>query len=161
MSKCISINGEYSEHEPSNQEFVCGRCFAFDEDAVVAEVDSLRQKLAERDALIESQARQIAALTGSIRDISTGWDETLEQLAERDAVIDAVDDWFNGLGDAVCPDGERLARLLDASPSAVLAEHDARVLEDLIGRLVTVGWSRSARDWLRKRAAEYRKGAGQ
>ena len=47
MSTCISREGEYSEHELAEKpEFMCSRCFAFDEDAAVAEVARLRALLA-------------------------------------------------------------------------------------------------------------------
>jgi len=44
MSKCISSEGEYSEHDRANDEpeFVCGRCLVFDEDAAIAEIQRLR-----------------------------------------------------------------------------------------------------------------------
>lgn len=138
MSKCISIKGEYSEHEPSYQEFVCGRCFEFDEDAAVAEVESLRQQLAARDAVIE-QAR------GSVK----GWRSDLTALAKvrRDAILE----------------------ILTAAPVSVLAEHDARLLEDVAdsvrsrfeGSVLAEYECERVESWLRKRAAEYRKGAGQ
>lgn len=36
MSKCISSEGEYSDHELAEQpRFMCARCFAFDEDAAL------------------------------------------------------------------------------------------------------------------------------
>ncbi len=42
MSKCISSEGEYSDHELSEQpRFLCARCFAFDEDAAIARVREL------------------------------------------------------------------------------------------------------------------------
>jgi hypothetical protein len=51
MSACISSEGEYSDHEISAEfEFVCNRCFSFDEDAAVAEVRRLRALLGERSA---------------------------------------------------------------------------------------------------------------
>jgi len=94
MSKCISINGEYSEHEPSNQEFVCGRCFAFDEDAVMAEVDSLRYQLAGREAVIEwarafTLAHLSAILSASpsavLADLKADvWDECLTAIEENE-----------------------------------------------------------------------------
>jgi hypothetical protein len=42
VSTCISREGEYSDHIPDDNEFVCGRCGAFDEDSAVAEVRRLR-----------------------------------------------------------------------------------------------------------------------
>ena len=44
MSACISKHGEYSAHEPGDW---CPRCGVFNEDAVFAEVDALRAKLAD------------------------------------------------------------------------------------------------------------------
>ena len=44
MSKCISRNGEFSDHElgEGTHEFTCSRCWAFDEDAAIATVAELR-----------------------------------------------------------------------------------------------------------------------
>lgn len=44
MSTCISMSGEYSDHELTNEAepFLCQRCFAFAEDAATAEVRRLR-----------------------------------------------------------------------------------------------------------------------
>ena len=44
MSTCISKHGEFSAHEPGDW---CPRCAAFNEEAIVAERDALRLKLAE------------------------------------------------------------------------------------------------------------------
>lgn len=45
MSKCISVSGEYSEHE-SDENFGCRLCFAFDEDAALARIRELEGALA-------------------------------------------------------------------------------------------------------------------
>lgn len=52
MSKCISIEGEYSEHELAEQpRFACVRCFAFDEEAALAALDEAERE-SERLRLI-------------------------------------------------------------------------------------------------------------
>lgn len=56
MSKCISMHGEYSEHDlPGTKfgEFDCNLCYAFDEDAAMAEVVRLRAKVARVEALAD------------------------------------------------------------------------------------------------------------
>lgn len=56
MSTCISLHGEYSEHVlPGTKfsEFDCDRCYAFAEDAALAEVERLRAKVARVEALAE------------------------------------------------------------------------------------------------------------
>ena len=40
MSKCISMHGEYSDCTP-DQNFICKRCTALDEDALFAKVEQL------------------------------------------------------------------------------------------------------------------------
>lgn len=49
------------------------------------------------------------------------------RVVELEAVVRAVDDWFNDLGSKRVPNGEALARLLDRAPFVVLADHDAAV----------------------------------
>src|SRR5690625_3313198 len=71
MSKCISGQGEYSDHTPGDEEFVCGRCYVVDEEAMQAEIERLRTALtADRPTVSETAteateriARQIAATT--------------------------------------------------------------------------------------------------
>lgn len=56
MSTCISQHGEYSEHDlPGTKfsEFDCNRCFAFSEDAALAEVERLRSKVTRVEALAD------------------------------------------------------------------------------------------------------------
>lgn len=48
MSTCISQHGEYSAHEPGDW---CPLCGAFNEEAIVAERDTLRAKLADATAV--------------------------------------------------------------------------------------------------------------
>ena len=49
MSKCISREGEYSDHVTGEAgtpvEFICERCFAFDEDLATDVVHELRAEL--------------------------------------------------------------------------------------------------------------------
>ena len=45
MSKCISMHGEYSDCAP-DQNFICTRCTALDEDALFAKVERLSAELA-------------------------------------------------------------------------------------------------------------------
>lgn len=56
MSKCISREGEYSEHE-TDARFACQRCFAFDEDAALAEIDHLRQIIGRCEAKLDRGVR--------------------------------------------------------------------------------------------------------
>ncbi len=57
MSTCISREGEYSDHQPLTDphsvgdEFTCGRCFAFREDAAVAEIERQRARGTKREWL--------------------------------------------------------------------------------------------------------------
>lgn len=53
MSACISYNGEFSEHQyagnvdtPIEQRYVCGRCLALDDDAMLTEIERLEGDLA-------------------------------------------------------------------------------------------------------------------
>lgn len=94
------------------------------------QIRGLREKLASRDVLIESQARQIAALTGSIQDINTGWDETLGQLAALDAVIERIAEATDVRNGSKSERLLQIAMLTTEAPVSVLAEHDARVLEE-------------------------------
>jgi hypothetical protein len=41
MSTCVSRHGEYGAHTP-DADYVCARCFALDEDALIAELHRLR-----------------------------------------------------------------------------------------------------------------------
>jgi len=55
MSKCISGQGEYSDHTPGDEEFVCGRCYVVDEEAMRAEIERLRAALtADRLSVTET-----------------------------------------------------------------------------------------------------------
>lgn len=54
MSTCISQHGEYSEHDlPGTKfsEFDCNLCYAFVEDAALAEIERLRAKVVRVEAL--------------------------------------------------------------------------------------------------------------
>jgi hypothetical protein len=50
MSTCISRQGEYGRHI-TDERFCCTRCFAFDEDAALAEIDMLRKFAADIKAI--------------------------------------------------------------------------------------------------------------
>lgn len=52
------------------------------------------------------------------------------RVVELEAVIRAVDDWFNDLGSQHVPNGNALAGLLEAAPPEVLADHDAAVWDE-------------------------------
>lgn len=53
MSKCVSAQGEYSEHElgSGDMEFVCTLCYVLDEEVIKAELDRLRAQVAAVEAL--------------------------------------------------------------------------------------------------------------
>lgn len=53
MSKCISREGEYSDHEPGDERFYCGRCYVFDEDAVLAALTAAESRLARVEAAVD------------------------------------------------------------------------------------------------------------
>jgi hypothetical protein len=71
MSTCISREGEYSEHQlGGDEEFVCTRCFAFDERAAVAEVARLRGVITNANAVEdESDNEAYYVLVGRMRGI--------------------------------------------------------------------------------------------
>ena len=56
MSRCISSRGEYSDHE-LDEDFVCSRCFTFDEFAAMAELtksrDTVKRLIGELAALCD------------------------------------------------------------------------------------------------------------
>lgn len=88
MSRCISSHGEYSEHtlpDPkaarmADDRFVCTRCFAFDEDAVM---DALRKAEAIAEAAREYVRTRRAHLDhGPLLS---------DRKAAHDALIAAVD----------------------------------------------------------------------
>lgn len=48
MSKCISREGEYSDHDLAERpRFMCSRCFAFDEDAAVNALEAAEARIKE------------------------------------------------------------------------------------------------------------------
>lgn len=104
MSKCISMEGEYSDHEP-NGEFVCGRCFAFDEDAAVRELTEGRARFAD------SEARRV----------------------ELEAVIERVRGWAESAANYLDDqESQDIQAILSTAPSTVLGEHDQAVVERTI-----------------------------
>lgn len=62
MSKCISRNGEFSDHElgEGTHEFTCSRCWAFDEDAAIATVAELRATVERCKALADEWERALS-----------------------------------------------------------------------------------------------------
>jgi hypothetical protein len=73
MSTCISREGEYSEHrmpEPSgaSADFVCRRCFAFDENAAMI-------ALGKAENAVELLRAQLAAVD-QLADAACAWRET-------------------------------------------------------------------------------------
>ncbi len=56
MSKCISSEGEYSDHELAEQpRFMCARCFVFDEDAALAALDEAADEIEKAIAEVARQ----------------------------------------------------------------------------------------------------------
>lgn len=55
MSKCISRHGEYSEHTLGTgvTRFVCLRCFVFDENDALTEIERLTAELALKDQALD------------------------------------------------------------------------------------------------------------
>ena len=45
MSTCISREGEYSDHETTEGNFICDRCGVLDEEGLFAERDALRAEV--------------------------------------------------------------------------------------------------------------------
>lgn len=84
MSTCISREGEYSDHEPGDY---CPRCGVFNEAAILAERDSLREKLTRplpSDVHDADWWRRSASF----------WAEHAEQVErERDALRADLKDW--------------------------------------------------------------------
>lgn len=64
MSKCISTHGEYSDHTPGDEEFVCGFCFVLDEDAIRAELAKTRRACGTLGAVVDRQAVDICRVAG-------------------------------------------------------------------------------------------------
>lgn len=75
MSTCISMHGEYGEHDlPGTTfgEFVCNRCHAFDEDVAMAEVVRLRAKVARVEEMI-NEWEAAAVLIEAAEPHSAAW----------------------------------------------------------------------------------------
>lgn len=56
MSKCVSLSGEYSEHELQDEgdaRFICQRCFAFEEDGALEAIEKAEAELARTSQAIE------------------------------------------------------------------------------------------------------------
>lgn len=96
VSTCISREGEYSDHVPGGEDFVCGRCGAFAEDAAVAEVlhlreveqallDDLGEARATSQSAVEVANRESARadLAGAFADIVKAERDTAEGRSER------------------------------------------------------------------------------
>ena len=91
MSKCISMHGEYSDCAP-DQNFICTRCTALDEDALFAKVERLEASIAFKDDAMLTAMRNLVANDAAMK-------LAAKQLAERDATIQRVkalsDKWTN------------------------------------------------------------------
>ncbi len=106
MSTCISKHGEFSEHEPGDW---CPRCWAFNEEAIVAERDELRRTvgesvaiaenaIAERNAtarLLAAESARVGEAEGGMRILAAVLDQACADLrkvtAERDALAAKLD----------------------------------------------------------------------
>ena len=51
MSACISSQGEYGDHIHDGSEFVCSRCFVFDEHGAIKEIANARHDTAQAVAI--------------------------------------------------------------------------------------------------------------
>lgn len=91
MSRCISLHGEYSDHEftPEQGEFICARCDVLDEDAALAEIERLRQWKAEALPVLAGLQELGNALGVPLGARITGpeaAERARELMAERDAL---------------------------------------------------------------------------
>lgn len=102
MSTCISSHGEYSDHEAGDW---CPRCGAFNESAIVAERDALRDEV-ERlrrggktlGEILAKQLRALLDITGrhdlvdenGDGDWGAVWDSLYEMRAECDGLREKV-----------------------------------------------------------------------
>jgi hypothetical protein len=67
MSTCISMRGEYSEHEydaVGDHRFVCRRCWVFDEEAALQHIDKLQ---AAYDAKVADFARETLRVSAGLQ----------------------------------------------------------------------------------------------
>jgi hypothetical protein len=72
MSTCISRHGEYSSHELDDT-FVCARCAMLDEDAIVAELQRLRQLKGAHMEMIRGANEKIEELRTQVADLEKAW----------------------------------------------------------------------------------------
>ena len=79
MSKCISMHGEYSDCV-LDQNFICKRCTALDEDALFAKVEHLSAENARMQALLDLANREIQRLVPTLQRLRA---DLLAQDAER------------------------------------------------------------------------------
>ena len=91
MSKCISMHGEYSDCAP-DQNFICKRCIALDEDALFAKVERLEASIAFKDDAMLTAMRNLITNDAAMKSAT-------KQIAERDATIERIkalaDKWTN------------------------------------------------------------------
>jgi len=68
VSKCVSMHGEFSEHDLDG-DFICKSCCGLDEDALIDDRNRLRDELVTIEAdLRESIAREFDTLAGMLTD---------------------------------------------------------------------------------------------
>lgn len=74
MSKCISNQGEYGDHV-LDQNFICKRCTALDEDALFTKVEQLSATIERVKAVVDECRGQSSQVDNLIDDI----DEAIER----------------------------------------------------------------------------------
>lgn len=94
MSKCISMHGEYSEHE-LDRDFICARCNALDEDALIADRDAALARAERADGWIDELAQAagfgpIAAVAQHQRDRGLDGDHEARLNGKRVARLKAI-----------------------------------------------------------------------
>lgn len=86
MSKCISRNGEYSDHE-LDESYTCTQCFAFDEESALDRIKAQQQRILELkqngNALVESLRERIHELEQQLSDARESSDVYPERLARQ------------------------------------------------------------------------------
>ena len=64
MSACISSQGEYGDHIHDGSEFVCSRCFVFDEYGALKEIANARHDTAQAVAIEREAIAALAEVKG-------------------------------------------------------------------------------------------------
>lgn len=77
MSKCVSSDGEYSEHVPGAgpERFHCQRCFVFDEDAALDRIAKLEARLRRNEVTVSVDDK---AIMGAVKQHLAGFKAELE-----------------------------------------------------------------------------------